>query len=184
MKNSILTLIALIVFSSTAFSQTEGKLVSKKTHFKIYSHTAAEDIEANNYKSIGTLNTVTGEVVFSVPMQSYEFDKSLMQKHYNSKKFLDTKKFPKSKLKGQITNLADVDFKNDGTYNVNIEGDLTMHGETKKINEKATITVKGGSLTLNSKFNLTLADFAIAFENGKPSTNIAKTIEITVVAEY
>ncbi|NOQ92449.1 MAG: YceI family protein [Flavobacteriaceae bacterium] len=184
MRNSILTLIALIVFSFTTFSQTEGKLVSNKTHFKIYSHTAAEDIEANNYKSVGTLNTETGEIVFSVPMQSYEFKKSLMQKHYNSKKFLDTKKFPKSKLKGQITNLADVDFKNDGTYEINVEGDLTMHGETKKINEKATITVKGGSVVLNSKFNLTLADFAIAFKDGKPSTNIAKVIEITVVAEY
>ncbi len=184
MKNSILTLIVLIVFSFTAFSQTESKLVSKKTHFKIYSHTAAEDIEANNYKSVGTLNTETGEIVFSVPMQSYEFEKSLMQKHYNSKKFLDTKKFPKSKLKGQITNLVDVDFKNDGTYNINIEGDLTMHGATKKINEKATITVKGGNVVLNSKLNLTLADFAIAFKDGKPSTNIAKVIEITVVAEY
>ena len=117
-------------------------------------------------------------------MQSYEFEKSLMQKHYNSKKFLDTKQFPKSKLKGKITNLSDVHFKTDGTYTANIEGSLTIHGETKNISESATITVKGGNITLNSKLNLTLADYAIAFKDGKPSTNIAKVIEITVVAEY
>ncbi len=117
-------------------------------------------------------------------MQSYEFEKSLMQKHYNSKKFLDTKLFPKSKLKGKITNLSDVHFNMDGTYNVTIKGTLTIHGETKNIKENATITVKGESIKLNTKFNLTLADYAIAFKDGKPSTNIAKIIEVTVVAEY
>ena len=184
MKNSIVTIILIIVFSFSAFSQSENKLVSKKTHFKFYSHTVAEDIEANNYKSVGTINKETGEIVFSVPMQSYEFPKAKMQQHYNSKKFLDTKQFPKSKLKGKITNLGDVDFNNDGTYETNIEGDLTIHGVTKSINEKATITVKGNSVQLNSSFNLTLADYEVAFEDGKPSTNIAKEIEITVEAEY
>lgn len=184
MKKSILSIVLLIIFAYAANAQSESKIVSKKTHFKIFSHTAAEDIQANNYKAVGTINTATGEIVFSVPMQSYEFEKSLMQKHYNSKKFLDTKKFPKSKLKGKITNLSDVHFDTDGTYNATVEGSLTIHGQTKNIQEKATITVKGSSIVLNSKFNLTLADYAIAFKDGKPSTNIAKVIEITVVAEY
>ena len=184
MKKSILSIVLLIIFAYSVNAQSENKLVSKKTHFKIYSHTAAEDIEANNYKAIGTINTDTGEVVFSVPMQSYEFEKSLMQKHYNSKKFLDTKQFPKSKLKGKITNLSDVHFNMDGTYNVTVEGILTIHGETKNIKENATITVKEKSVKLHTKFDLALADYAIAFKDGKPSTNIAKIIEITVVAEY
>ena len=184
MKKSILSIVLLIVFAFAANAQSANKIVSKKTHFKIYSHTAAEDIQANNYKAVGTINTSTGEIVFSVPMQSYEFEKALMQKHYNSKKFLDTKKFPKSKLKGKITNISDVHFDMDGTYNATIEGSLNIHGQTKNIKENATITVKGSSIVLNSKFNLTLADFAIAFKDGKPSTNIAKVIEITVVAEY
>jgi len=184
MKKSILSIVLLIIFAYSVNAQSENKLVSKKTHFKIYSHTAAEDIEANNYKAVGTINTDTGEVVFSLPMQSYEFEKSLMQKHYNSKKFLDTKQFPKSKLKGKITNLSDVHFNMDGTYNVTVEGILTIHGETKNIKENATITVKEKSVKLHTKFDLALADYAIAFKDGKPSTNIAKIIEITVVAEY
>ena len=184
MKKLILSIAALILLSYSVSSQSGSKIVSKKIHFKIYSHTAAEDIEANNYKAVGTINTSTGEIVFSVPMQSYEFEKSLMQKHYNSKKFLDTKKYPKSKLKGKITNLSDVHLNMDGTYNATVEGSLTIHGQTKNIKENATVTVKGGSITLNSKINLTLEDYAIAFKDGKPSTNIAKVIEITVIAEY
>ena len=184
MKNSILSIVLLIIFSFSAIAQTENKRVSKKTHFKFYSHTVAEDIEAHNYKSVGTINTETGDIVFSVPMQSFEFEKSLMQKHYNSKKFLNTKTFPKAKLKGKITNLADVNLKNDGSYDINVEGELTIHGVTKAINEKATLVVKGSGLALNSTLSITLDDYGIAFKDGKPSTNIAKTLEITVVSEY
>jgi polyisoprenoid-binding protein YceI len=181
MKKSILTLAAVITLAVTVSAQ---KLVTSKSHFKLYSHTVAEDIEANNYKAVGTLNTETGEVVFSVPMQSFEFEKALMQKHYNSPKFMDTKQFPKAKLKGKITNLADVNFKKDGTYNVTVKGDLTLHGETKTVEEKGTITVKAGKVSVSSKINIALADYKVAFEKGKPSTNIAKTVEVTIEAEY
>ena len=184
MKNSILSIVLLFAFSFSAFAQNENKLVSKKTHFKFYSHTAAEDIEADNYKSVGTINTETGSIIFSVPMQSFEFEKALMQKHYNSKKFLNTKAFPKAKLKGKISNLSDIDFTSDGTYNINVEGELTLHGVTKNVSEKATITIKGSNIVLNSTLNLTLSDYEIAFKGGKPSTNIAKTLKVTVVAEY
>lgn len=181
MKKSILILAAIVVLIVTATAQ---KLVTSKSHFKLYSHTVAEDIEANNYKAVGTLNTETGEVVFSVPMQSFEFEKALMQKHYNSPKFMDTKQYPKAKLKGNITNLSDVNFTKDGTYTVTVKGDLTIHGETKKVEEKGTITVKAGKVSVSSKINIALADYKIAFEKGKPSTNIAKTVEVTINAEY
>lgn len=181
MKKTILTIVAVSAFAFTAFSQ---KLVTTKSSIKFFSHTTAEDIKANNTKAVGTLNTETGDVVFSVPMQGFEFEKALMQKHYNSPKFLDTKQFPKAKLTGKITNLSAVNFKKDGTYAVTVKGEMEMHGVTKSIEEKATITVKGGVVSVNSKFNIALADYKIAFEKGKPSTNIAKTIETTVDATF
>jgi len=160
------------------------KLVSSKTHFKFFSSTPAEDIEANNYKTVGTIETSTGEVVFSVPMQSFEFKKSLMQQHFNGKKYLDTKTNPKAKLKGKIDNLSEVNFEQDGSYTVNISGDLTINGVTNTIAEEATILVEGGKVSLDSKFNITLADYEVAFEKGKPATNIAKVVEVTVKAVY
>lgn len=181
MKKSILTLVAVAAISLTAMSQ---KIVTSKSHIKFHSHTVAEDIEANNYKAVGTIDLTTGTVVFSVPMQSFEFEKSLMQKHYNSPKFLDTKQYPKAKLKGVITNLTDVNFKEDGTYNVSLEGSMTLHGVTKFVTEKATITVKNGKVSVMSKMEILLADYKVAFEKGKPSTNIATTVNVTLNAEY
>jgi len=159
-------------------------LVSSKVHIKFFSTTPAEDIQANNNTTVSTFNTETGEVVFSVPMQGFEFEKALMQKHFNSDKFLDTKQFPKAKLKAKITNIASIDLSKDGTYTANIEGELTIKGVTKPVKEKGTVTVKGGKIEAQSKFNITLADYGISFVSGKPSSNIAKTVEITVHAEY
>ena len=173
--------IVLILF---AFTAPVEKLISSKTHVKFFSHTSVEDIQANNYTGISTIAPSTGDVVFSVPMQSFEFEKALMQKHFNSKKFLDTKAFPKAKLKGKISNLAQINFEKDGEYQANFEGDLTIKGVTKSIKEKGSITVKGNEVEVQSIFSITLADYGITFVKGKPSSNIAKTVEITVHAAY
>jgi len=182
-KVSLLFVAALFVVAS-GFGQSSSKLISTKTHIKFFSTTPAENIEANNSASVSTINTETGEVIFSVPMQSFEFEKALMQKHFNSEDFLNTKEYPKSKLKAKITNLNQLNFSKDGTYNTTVEGELTIKAVTKPVKEKGTVTVKGNSIVVNSKFNVTLADYGISFVKGKPSTNVAKTVEITVNAEY
>ena len=182
-KLTVLSLV-LSVFTLVAFKPIEGKLISKDTHINFFSHTSVEDITADNYKVTSTIETTTGAVVFSVPMQSFEFEKSLMQEHFNSKNFLNTKKFPKAKFIGMIDNLSVINFNEDGEYTAMISGELEIKGAKKAISEKATITVAGGKITLTTKMSLTLADFGITFKKGKPAKNIAKDIEITVKAIY
>jgi len=185
MKQHIIAIALAGIFSiSSVLAEGEDKLVSKTGHISFFSHTDLEDITANNYKVVSTLNPTTGEVVFSVPMQSFEFEKAAMQKHYNSSKFLDTKTFPKAKFKGNIEGISDIDLSKNGTYEVKVNGELEIHGVTKAISESGTITVKDGKITVNAKMNITLADYEIAFEKGKPSTNIAKTVELTIIVEY
>lgn len=183
-KVSFLLSTVAIVLALFAFTVPVGKLVSSKTHIKFFSHTSVEDIQANNYASVSTIDPSNGDVVFSVPMQSFEFEKALMQKHFNGEDFLNTKQFPKAKFKGKITNIDQINFGKDGTYQANVEGEMTIKGVTKPIKEKGTITVKGNKIEVQSIFNITLADYGITFVKGKPSTNIAKTVEVTVHAEY
>ena len=183
-KLSFLTAIILAIATITGNAQASGKLVSSKTQIKFFSSTPAEDIQAANTTSVSTINKETGDVVFSVPMQGFEFEKALMQKHFNSEDFLNTQAFPKAKLKGKITNLDKIDFSKDGTYTVSFEGELTIKESTKPVKENGTVAVKGNVVEVQSKFNIALADYGITFVKGKPSTNIAKTVEITVLAEY
>lgn len=184
MRKMILSTLAIGLLTLTAFKLDESKLVSKNSHINIYSHTDVEDISADNYKAVSTIDPSTGEVVFSVPMQSFEFKKALMQKHFNSDKFLDTKTYPKAKFKGKIANLNAINFSKDGTYNATVNGELTIKDVTNPVTEKGTITVNGGKVSIETKMKITLADYKIAFEKGKPSTNIAKTVDATIKAEY
>lgn len=185
MKTQSIVLVAsFVILISAAFISPFEKLVSQKTHISFFSSTPVEDITADNYKSTITLDTSTGEIVFSVPMQSFEFEKALMQKHYNSKNFLDTKSFPKSKFVGKITNLGQVDFTKDGSYEASVSGTMTIKGVSNSVEEKGTVFVSGGSVAVESTFDLSLADYSIDFKDGKPASNIAKTIEISFKGEY
>jgi polyisoprenoid-binding protein YceI len=183
MKKLVLLLVVVALFAGFSVNG-QSKLVSSKSHIKFFSTTPAEDIQANNTTSVSTINPATGEIVFSVPMQGFEFEKALMQKHFNSDKFLDTKTHPKAKLKGKIINIDKVDFSKDGTYDAHVEGELTIKGVTKPVHEMGKITITGGKVDASSKFNITLADYGITFVKGKPASNIAKTVEVTLQAEY
>lgn len=180
MKKSILTIVALVSISLTAVAQ---KQASSKTQIKFFSTTPAEDIEAFNFKAVSTFDAKTGDIVYSIPMQSFEFSKSLMQEHYNSKKFLDTKKYPKAKLKGKL-NISDIDLKKNNVYEVDIAGELTIKDITNTFYEKVEITVNNGKIIMRTKFNIKLADYGIVFLKGKPATNVAKTVEVTVETIY
>lgn len=186
MKHLIYTIstLLLVVIVLSSFIVIDGKLTSTKTHIKFFSTTPAEDIEANNYQAVSTITPATGEVVFSVPMQGFEFDKSLMQKHFNQPKFLDTKQFPKAKLVAKITNNDQINWEKDGEYDALVEGELTIRGVSNKINEKGTISISGNEIKVNAVLNVVLADYGITFSGGKPSTNVADKVEVTVIANY
>lgn len=183
MKRLFVVLLAACALTLTAFTPA-SRLVSRNGHVNFYSHTSLEDITANNYKILSTLDTQTGDVVFSVPMQSFEFEKSLMQEHFNGKDFLNTKSFPKAKFIGKIINLNDVSLDKDGSYKAEVAGELTIKDQTRTVTTTATVKVEGTRVSVESKFSVILADYGISFTKGKPSTNIAKSIDITFKGDY
>jgi len=182
MKNLVLTLSIILI----AFSGLKAQSFMTKTgHTQFFSETVAENITANNYKMVSTLDSKTGAMVFSVPIQSFEFEKSMMQKHFNQENYMDSKKHPKAKFKGKITNIADVDFSKDGTYNVTITGDMTIKGKTKTITEKGTLQVKGTNILAKSTFNVAIADYGVGKPPKKSKTeNVADVVKVTVDLNY
>ena len=181
--SSLFIAVALISLSLTA--QAQDRYVSSKTHIKFFSTTPVEDIEANNYASVSTIDRSSGEVVFSVPIQSFEFEKAMMQQHFNNEHFLESNVYPKAKFKATIQNLDKIDFTKDGTYQAEIEGEMTIKDHTNPVKETGTITVKDQTLTVNAVFDLVLADYGITFDDSEMvSTKISKSVKITVIAEY
>jgi len=176
---------AVVLVALSFMTQAQDRYVSFKTHIKFYSTTPVEDIEANNYSSVSTMDHRTGEVVFSVPIQSFEFEKAMMQQHFNNEHFLESSVYPKAKLIATITNLDAVDFSKNGEYQAVIEGEMTIKDKTNSLKETGTIVVKDQSLLVNAVFDLVLADYGIFFADSEMvSKKIGKSVEVTVAAEY
>ncbi|CAN5540486.1 hypothetical protein BH10BAC2_BH10BAC2_37340 [soil metagenome] len=157
--------------------------LTRNGNVSIYSHTSLEDVKGNNNEVVSLLNTTTGSFEFKVAIKSFHFAKQAMEDHFNNSNYMDSEKYPKASFSGKITNLAEVNFTKDGTYNVIVEGNLTAKDVTKPVSAKGVITVKGGQVTAQSTFSVKRLDFHVVGE-AFVQKKIADDIQITVNCQY
>lgn len=158
MKKTILfAALALISFQAMADKKTTTSATIS------FDATTAKDDKpkADNKTAIGSLDTRTGSVAFEATIKNFSFENPMMQEHFNGEHWMNSDKFPKATFKGKITNLSAIDFKKDGTYTANVAGDLTIHGKTNPVTTTATVTVSGGTISTESKFDIVLKKFGI-----------------------
>ena len=175
----IAILFFLLIAGYTANAQ---KYMTRNGFIGFYSHTPMEDIKAENNQVAAVLDAGTGEMVFQVLIKSFHFEKALMEEHFNEN-YMESEKYPKSTFKGKITNLSSVDFSKNGTYDVTVEGDLTLHNVTNKVNARGIIEVITGGINANSKFNIAPEDYKIEIP-GVVREKISKDLEVTVSMKY
>jgi polyisoprenoid-binding protein YceI len=123
-----------------------------------HSSTPAEDIDAVNKKTQAILNTTTGEIAVLMTIRDFDFPNELMEEHFNEN-YLESAKYPKATFKGKLDQPVDVT--KNGTYELAAAGTFTVHGVSQPRTLKGTLTVKEGSLLLNSKFEVALVDHKI-----------------------
>jgi hypothetical protein len=172
----------IFFFITLAFSVNAQKYMTKNGYIGFFSHTAVEDIKADNNQVAGILDISTGDMVFQALVKSFHFDRALMEEHFNEN-YMESDKFPKSSFKGKITNLSSVDFSKPGKYDVNVEGDLTIHDVTNNVSTKGTVEVIEGGINANSKFNISPEDYKINIP-GVVRDKINKNLEVTVSMKY
>jgi hypothetical protein len=180
MKTLLFSILFFLTFALAGNAQE--KYLSKNGHVWFYGHTPMEDIEAHNNEVASMINTKTGDILYQILIKSFKFKRALMEEHFNEN-YMESSKYPKSDFKGKISNLNDVNFSKNGVYKTTVEGDLTMHGKSKKLKQAGTIEVKDGKLLVKSKFKVAPEDFGIEI----PSTvrdKIAKNMEVTVDMTY
>jgi hypothetical protein len=172
----------LFILLSTALAANAQKYMTKNGFIGFYSHTSIEDIKADNNQVASVLDTGTGDLVFQVLIKSFHFEKALMEEHFNEN-YLESEKYPKATFKGKITNLSSVNFSKPGTYDVTVEGDLTIHNTTNRVNIKGTIEVVTDGINASSKFNIVPEDYKIEIP-GVVREKINKDLEVTVSMKY
>jgi polyisoprenoid-binding protein YceI len=179
MKRTILSLMIATV-SMVAFAQ---KKTSTSATIAFDASTSIDDLpKAENKTAIAAIDPAKNTVQFEAAIKNFAFSNPKIQEHFNQKNWMSSDEFPKATFSGTITNPSAVNFKKDGTYNVTVDGDLTIKGKTNKVSAPATIVVSGKTLKTTASFSIKLADFGV---EGQPinTGKVSKEPKITVSAE-
>jgi len=172
-----ISLILAFIILSSAFASAQ-KYMTKSGTIKFSSETPMEKIEAVNRQVNSALDFATGNFVFKVLIRGFEFEKALMQEHFNEN-YMESEKFPNSTFNGKITNIKDVNLGKDGIYKVVAEGDLSMHGVTNKVKVNGTLEIKAGKVLGKTTFNVAPKDYNISIPKAFIK-NISETIQVEV----
>jgi len=176
LKKNLIVLMALVSTASVSFAQ--GKFYTKTGKISFYSKAPLEEIEGKNKTVTAVIDSKTGAMQFAVQMKGFEFEKQLMQQHFNEN-YVESDKFPKAEFKGTITNNSEINYSKDGTYTAKVKGKLTIHGVTKDVESTGTLKVNGGKIDANSTFNVLISDYNIKIPS-IVKEKISNTIKITV----
>lgn len=180
MKSFIL--LSIIALSSLCQLTAQETLVTRTGVTSFFSHAPLEDIEAVNERTTAALNLEKGEIVVKMLIKHFTFENALMQEHFNEN-YMESETYPTALFKGTFKTDKPIDLSTDGMYKVTVDGELTIHGETKPHTGTATITVKDGKVSAETKFVASPADYGIEIPT-VVVRNIAEEIEVTTKLDF
>lgn len=176
MKKNLMIAMILMLLTSLSFAQ--DKFYTKTGKITFYSKTPLEEIEGKNKTVTTVLDSKSGAIQLAVQMKGFEFEKALMQQHFNDS-YVESDKYPKAEFKGTIANNTEINYAKDGTYTAKIKGQLTIHGVTKNVDATGIFKISGSTINAVSTFNVLIADYNIKIPSIVKS-KVSNTIQIVV----
>ena len=170
----------LMFFVLGASSLSAQMYKTKRGSVSFFSEALLENIEAHTKVASSVINTETGEIVAKMKIKTFQFEKSLMQEHFNEN-YMESETYPYGILAGTIT--GDVDYNTPGKYDVVIKGKLTIHGVEKERDIPGTITVAEDHLVGEATFVVKPEEHKIDIPS-MVVDNIAEEIEVKVNFKY
>lgn len=153
-----MTLLFLIFIAATASAQEKISTDKGMINFEA-SVPFFEEVKAINKNTYCVLITKTGEITCWATIKNFQFERSLMEEHFNDN-YLESTRFPKAAFKGIIEKF---DLKNITAVpnQYQIKGKITVHGKSKKIIVTGLIKKGAHGIELLSTFPLNTDDFKI-----------------------
>ena len=177
MKTAITAILLVILSSFTMQTANPNAYICKTGKIHFFSDTPVEDIEATSNAAFAVLYTDNQKITAKVKMESFAFEKKLMEEHFNEN-YIESEKYPYGVLEGTI--VEKLDWTKDGTYNVTVRGSFEVHGVKQNRDIKGTVTIKGGVPTnAKAKFDVKLEDHKIKIPKAV-IMNIAEVITVDV----
>jgi len=154
------------------------RYIARNGYVRFFSEAPLEDIEAVNQEGLSIFQTSSGKIAFTISIEHFEFDKKLMQQHFNEN-YLESEKYPNSTFQGEIVGFSAVS----GKQELKARGKLTLHGVTREISVTGTGFQEGDRIVLEASFPIKLVDYNIKIPK-VVMYNIAEEVEVTIKFEY
>ncbi|NQV52931.1 MAG: YceI family protein [Flavobacteriales bacterium] len=179
MKKGII--IALLALGLGQVALAQNRYFTRDGHVEFFSETPLENIEATNDKMTSVVDFENGKFEFAVLIKSFEFEKALMEEHFNEN-YMESNDFPKASFVGEIEDFVGI---RNSNFPPGVEmaahGKLTIHGVTNDVVLPAIVTPDGDEYRLSSIFTVKPSDYDIEIPN-TVRDNIAQEIKVTVSA--
>jgi polyisoprenoid-binding protein YceI len=159
MKKVILVMFAFVFITNLVNAQTY-KTRDGYIFFNPNKDQSHKDYAADSKEATAVLKVETSEVALLVPMKTFHFNNALLEEHFNEN-YLESNKFPNATYRGKLNGFSKDQLSKDGVYNISSDGEVTMHGVTKKFSAAVKLTVKGKTATFNCVFKIKAEDYNI-----------------------
>jgi len=172
-KNTII--LTFLLAANLIFSQ---KMMTRNGEIRFEANVPSfEEVAATNNTVSSILDTSNGDLVALALIKAFHFKVPLMEEHFNEN-YIESSKFPKATFKGKILNFDASKLSSEKTI-YNMEGELTLHGVTKKIKTKLVLVSNSGKVFLSCNFVVKPQDFNIEIPS-LVKNKIAENVTITV----
>lgn len=176
MKTTALCTFICFLYFLEGYSQTYSMAES---HISFYSSAPVEDIEAVSTQSRSLFEANGGNIAIVIPINSFEFDKKLMQEHFNEK-FMESHQYPEATFTGTFSGYEP---HKAGPQQVKARGKLMIHGVTRPLEAVGTLEFEGDQVFMEATFPLRVSDFDIEIPK-LLFYNIAEEVEVRVKGRF
>ncbi len=176
-KLSNMKKIALIILLFTTGTSIFGQQLKTRSGEIAFEATmpAIEEVAAKNKTASCILDKSNGNFASQCLVKAFKFKIPLMEEHFNEN-YMESTKFPKSTFSGKILNFDASKLSSTKTA-YDLEGDLTIHGVTKKVKTKVMLVLNGAKVIATSSFIVKPQDYKIEIPN-LVKDKIAKDVKI------
>lgn len=156
MKKIIVIFVSVII-GNALFAQ---KLVTRTGEIKFdASMPNLVEIAGTNDKVSSIFEQATGRLVALALVKEFKFKSPLMEEHFNEN-YMESSKFTNAKFDGKLVNFDASKLTNAKTA-YEVEGDLTIHGVTKKVKTKVYLMLISGKIVATGIFTVHAQDYGV-----------------------
>ncbi len=166
-------LFIVILLPFFSFSQ---KMFVDNSHVDFFSAAPLEDISAISNKLEGVVDFSTGNFFFRIPISSFIFPSSLMQKHFNEK-YMESDIYSISSFQGNFSD--SISLIENKKILISSKGELSVHGIDQDVAIQTELIIEDSQVQFSSEFYIALKDYKIKVPK-IVRMNIADTILVNV----